>query len=61
LNTEPMGEGMSKPKKYSNEWHQEQDFMALSRLYIRGLVTESEKEKINLRLGKKWAEERTKP
>jgi hypothetical protein len=48
---------MDKPKKYSKHWHQEQDFMALSRLYIRGLVTEAEKEKIKVRINKKWAEE----
>jgi hypothetical protein len=48
---------VKKPKKYSTEWHQEEDFNALARLYIRGIVTDSERERVEKKLLARWKKE----
>lgn len=40
-------------KKHSNAWHREEDMNALARLYIRGFITEAEKEKAEKRMQKR--------
>lgn len=40
-------------RQFSQAWHQEEDFNALARLYIRGILTEAEKNRAARRMKKK--------
>ena len=42
-------------KKHSQAWHEQEDHTALFRLYVRGIITESERDKARRRMMKRHA------
>lgn len=45
-------------KKFSHDWHVAEDFNALARLYIRGVLTDAEKDRAKRRMQKIHARKR---